>query len=447
MIRRLRHRLVAVTMILLTLVLVLALCLLMSSVYRVMENDSLDALQDAGIRYGLHIKHPEGDEAPPEKPDREDGKAPEEEIGPEKKSKKPGDKQIPPIPCFVVGYDHEGQLYANGPGYYDLTDRNYLEQLLQLASETQLDHGILLTEQMRFLKLDDICGDAFAFTDISSELGALMNLMYRYVLVGILAMGAFFLIALLTSRWAVRPVERVMNQQRQFVADASHELKTPLTVILTNAELLSSGEYPEDEQKKFTGNILTMTRQMRGLVEELLDLARVDSGQSAVRPEKLNFSQLVSDGALPFESVYFEAGRILDIRIDPGIEVWGNPEALMRVVDILLDNGCKYSRTGSTVTLHLHRRGLASCQLTVKSEGDTLTKQECRDIFKRFYRRDTTRTMSRSYGLGLSIARNIIRQHKGKIWARSKDGTNIFDIHLSTARSGKQAKTRREQNL
>ena len=150
MIRVLRRRLVAVTVILLTLVLSVALCLLMSSVYRVMEADSLDALQHAGMRYGLHAEHSEGDNGPPKPPDREEGPP-----------KRPGDNQASPIPCFEVGYDHQGQLYADGPGYYDLTDLDYLEALLQQTAETQQDHGILLTEQMRFLKLDDICGEAY----------------------------------------------------------------------------------------------------------------------------------------------------------------------------------------------------------------------------------------------------------------------------------------------
>lgn len=145
---------------------------------------------------------------------------------------------------------------------------------------------------------------------------------------------------------------------------------------------------------------------------------------------------MVSHGALPFEPVYFEAGRTLDIYIEPGIEVLGDPEALQRVVDILLDNGCKYSRADSVIALELRRQGLGACLLTVTSQGDTLSKQECRDIFKRFYRRDTTRTINHSYGLGLPIARNIIKQHKGKLWFQSKDGVNTFHVRLSTVRSG-----------
>lgn len=145
-------------------------------------------------------------------------------------------------------------------------------------------------------------------------------------------------------------------------------------------------------------------------------------------------SSLVSDGALPFEPVYFEAGKTLQIHVQPGIRVLGNADALTRAVDILLDNGCKYSREGSTVTLELKQWGCRWCQLTVTSLGDTLSRQECRDIFKRFYRRDPSRSMNSSYGLGLSIARTIVSRHKGKLWLCSENGVNAFHIRLKTLR-------------
>lgn len=432
MIRKLRRRLMAATVVLLTLVLLLSMYLFFSSTYRGMETDSLDALHLAGLRYGLHGTHPEdgGPEGvPPDKPDWDSNEKGHQKEEPGRKSS---------IPCFVVGYDHDSQLYAKGPHYYDLTDTEDMAKLVREAAATDQSYGILWGRQLRFLRLDDVCGEAFAFTDISSEQSALARLLYRYVLIGLLAMIGFFLIALLTSRWAVRPIERVMDQQRQFVADASHELKTPLTVILTNAELLSSGEYSSAEQGKFTGSILTTAQQMRGLVEELLDLARADSGMPVFQQQKLDLSQMISDAALPFEAMYFEAGRTLQLQIAPNIEGWGNPQELMRVVDILLDNGCKYSKPGSTVTLELHRCGLTACQISVRSQGDTLNKQECQDIFKRFFRRDVSRSMNHSYGLGLPIARSIIRQHKGRLWLHSREGVNTFYIRLSTVHTGKR---------
>ncbi len=416
MIRSLRWKLAVITMILLSLVLLLTMGMFFSSTYQEMEKDSLKALHQSGMRYGLHEEHRE--EKPPKR---------------EKVDRKPkGDeKEEPsPIPCFVVGYDHGGQFYAEGPGYYDLSDLEDMETLLKQALETGEEYGILWAQRMRFLRLDDICGNAYAMTNISSEMQYLQRLLLQYFFIGFLAILAFLTISLLTSWWATRPVDRVMKQQRQFVADASHELKTPLTVILTNAELLASEEYSLEERKQFTGSVLTMALQMRGLVEELLDLARAENGSGNQHMELLNLSRLVSDGVLPFEPVYFEADRLLDSRVTPELHIQGNPHELQRVLDILLDNGCKYSLPGSTVRLRLTRQGLKQCTLTVESPGDTMTAQECRDIFKRFYRRDQSRSMNHSYGLGLAIAKTVVRRHKGKIWARSKNGVNTFCVRL-----------------
>ena len=141
-------------------------------------------------------------------------------------------------------------------------------------------------------------------------------------------------------------------------------------------------------------------------------------------------SQLVCDAVLPFEPVYFEAGRNLESKVDPDIWVNGNETALLQLVEILLDNGCKYSSPGSAVKICLTRCGLKRVTLSVQSLGDTLSKQECRDVFKRFYRRDPNRSMNHSYGLGLSIAKTVVRAHKGRIWMCSKKGVNTFYVRL-----------------
>lgn len=231
----------------------------------------------------------------------------------------------------------------------------------------------------------------------------------------------------LLARWAVRPVEQAWDQQRQFVADASHELKTPLTVILTNAELLSDPAYDEERRQDFSANILTMSRQMRLLVEELLDQARVDN--SKIQHQTLDLSKLVEEALLPFEPVYFEAGRNLVNQIEPGISLTGSGKHLCQVVEILLDNGCKYSDPGSTTLLRLSRHG-RNALLSVTTPGTPLTEQQCTDIFKRFYRVDAARTRTGSYGLGLSIAQGIVAQHGGKIWAQSQEGSNTFFVLL-----------------
>lgn len=329
--------------------------------------------------------------------------------------------------CFVLRLSPEGELLAMGSEYYDLDDRQTLLALLEQADSTGQRRGYLKEQKLYFLKIEGSRGIAFAFTDVTAEQATLSRLNFTCAMILLAGLIGFFLISVLLARWAVRPVERAWEQQRQFVADASHELKTPLTVILTNAELLQGDEYDEESKSRFASSILTMSCQMRGLVEELLDQARVDNAKPDHR--KLDLSRLVADTVLPFEPVYFEAGRELRSEIEPGISATGRVEHLRRVVEILLDNGCKYSTPGGVVELRLRRQGRGSL-LSVCSPGAAMTPEQCRDIFKRFYRVDSARAMNHSYGLGLSIAQGIVSQHRGKIWAQSQDGFNTFYVSL-----------------
>ena len=252
------------------------------------------------------------------------------------------------------------------------------------------------------------------------------------ILIGVLGFAVFLGLSFLLARWAVKPVETAWNQQRQFVADASHELKTPLTVILTNAELLQEPEYDEQARSRFVDSIMTMSHQMRGLVESLLELARVDNGGQNMVFSRLNFSELVSDALLPFEPVYFEKGLTLESNVEENLFVRGSQQHLKQVADILLDNASKYAFADSTVRVILRRQG-SHCLLSVASAGDTISKEDLKNIFKRFYRMDKARSMNHSYGLGLSIADSIVGKHGGKIWAESADGVNTFFVQLPAA--------------
>jgi signal transduction histidine kinase len=127
--------------------------------------------------------------------------------------------------------------------------------------------------------------------------------------------------------------------------------------------------------------------------------------------------------------VYYESGRELHYVVEPDIWIWGNEKKLQQMVDILLDNGNKYSSAGSRVTLRLQRQNGNRCLLQVSSRGKTLTSQQCKDIFKRFYRVDSARTESGStgsFGLGLPIAQQTTREHRGKMWCAGKEGVNTF---------------------
>ena len=172
-----------------------------------------------------------------------------------------------------------------------------------------------------------------------------------------------------------------------------------------------------------------MSRQMRQLIEEMLDLARTDSGQSTLIFSQVDLSRLISDAVLPFEPVFFEAGLTLAVDIQPGLTVRGSQQHLRQTVDILLDNARKYAAPSGEISVTLTRCG-GRCRLAVSNPGPEISKADLQNIFKRFYRTDEAHTQRGSYGLGLSIARNIILRHRGRIWAESKNGRNTFFVEL-----------------
>ena len=333
------------------------------------------------------------------------------------------------LPFFVLELGEDGTIVAARGGYYDLSDQGYLQELVSKAEADGRNVGMLKQYDLRYMKMETPMGRQLIFADVSSELNAMRTLVKNCILIGVGSFLVFLVLILLLARWAIRPVEKAWQQQRQFVADASHELKTPLTVILTNAELLQSPEYDQDAHAQFSRSILAMSRQMRGLVENLLDLARLDAGVVREGVQRLDLSKLVSDAVLPFEAVYFERGLALTTQVEEGLALRGEGQRLRQVVEILLDNAQKYTQPGGQVALSLVRQRNRAV-LTVSNPGEPIPPQECKDIFKRFYRGDKARSMNGSYGLGLAIARDIVMQHRGKIWAESREGTNFFFVSL-----------------
>ena len=333
------------------------------------------------------------------------------------------------LPYFCVQINPRGSLTAVSGGYYDLSDEEQVMDIVRTAVESGTEQGILEDYGLRFCRSSSPLGMKYVFADISSERTTLRNLVHICIAVGVLTFGIFLGLSVALAQWAVKPVEKAWQQQKQFVADASHELKTPLTVIMTNAELLQSPQYSPEDQRQFSSSILTMSQQMRHLVEGLLDLARVDNGAVQAAFTQLDLSSLISDGLLPFEPVFFEQERILEAQIEEGIQVKGSTSHLNQVLEILLDNAAKYSSPGAVVRVTLTKQG-SHALLAVSNPGEAISPADLKNIFKRFYRVDPARSRNGSYGLGLSIAQNILSEHKGKIWAESSNGINTFFVQL-----------------
>lgn len=333
------------------------------------------------------------------------------------------------LPFFTLQLSPYGELIATGGGYYDLSNDDFLDSLIAQAFSSPRQLGVIEEYNLRYYRVDAPANRYLVFADISSERATLDNLMNHCLLIGGLSFLAFLGGSILLSGWAVRPVERAWKQQRQFIADASHELKTPLSVIMTNAELAQEPCHDERNRQKFLAGILTMSEQMKTLIEQMLAQARADQTDIRTTYQTLNFSKLISDAVLPFEPVFFEAGLQLDTDVESGIEVAGDEDQLRRVLDILLDNAQKYT-AGDTVWVSLRRRSKNRCRLAVQDRGKEIPPQAQQDIFKRFYRADAARSRTGSFGLGLSIAESIIMRHRGKIWVESNAGINSFYVEL-----------------
>ena len=344
------------------------------------------------------------------------------------------------LPYFFLQVTPQGELKVGGNSDFDLSDTVFLQEIFSASYAQQAQTGVLEDYNLRFYKTGGPGPQTLVFADMTSEQATLHNLMRTCVAIGIIGLAGFFVISLFLARWAVKPVDEAWNQQKQFVADASQELKTPLTVILTNSELLQSGETNQELRQQCADNISVMAGQMRGLVENLLDLARADNGQVQTAMTLLDYSELVSDCLLPFEPVFFEKGMELKCDIASDLFVRGSDGHLRQVVDILLDNAQKYAFPGGGVGVTLRKQG-SHCLLAVANQGPTIPEEELKNIFKRFYRADKARSRDGSYGLGLSIAQRVVEEHGGRITADSRNNVNTFQVLLPLATGRKGNKT------
>ena len=399
MLRRLRIKFVAVIMI----IVAAMLCLIFGMVYHFtksnMEAESVHMMQAIA-----------GSPVQPGRPD-----IPSEEVR---------------LPFFVIQIGRDGKISAGGGGYYDLSDEDFLKSLTDTALAQEGKMGTIEEYRLRFCRAVTPVGQSIVFADMSNELATLSSLIRTCIFIGILCLAVFFGISIALAFWMVRPVDKAWKQQRQFVADASHELKTPLTVIISNAELLQLPEYDEEHKACFSSRILTMSQQMRGLVERLLELARADQEQRKTAHTRLDFSELAEYAALPFEPLFFEKNLELVTELQADLFVDGDRQQLQQVIDILLDNAQKYAAAPDRVEFTLRQREKHRCLLSVSNACEPMEKEELQNLFKRFYRMDQARSRDGSFGLGLSIAESIVAAHHGRIWAEWQDGRITFFVEL-----------------
>lgn len=273
------------------------------------------------------------------------------------------------------------------------------------------------------------------------EYAGYRSLLYRVILVCILlystVSGVLFLLMKTAELRLLRPAERAWANQERFVEDASHEMKTPLSTILSNAEL-GAGETAEETDRRFSV-ILSEAHRMKLLITRMLESARIENNAAKRRNFTVfSLSDAVTECALRYEEPLYEHGIKLAYDVDDDLYVQTDEAVLKQVLHILLENAGKYTPRGETVTVSAKNR-YPMAQITVRNDGVGIDPNECDAVFERFYRAGEVRTHTEgSYGLGLSIAKNLTEAIGGRIRCRSDGSTYtafVVSVRLTTKRA------------
>lgn len=405
MIRKLQRKFILINMTLVCLVLVIVFVSICLFSYHWTKNESYHVME--------RVLNSQGEKASPPMEIRDKGPR----------------KADPMIPTFGVLVSKNGDILSITKENLTVSDE-VIAEVTKRSVDSGEQTGILLDMQLRFLVKETPEGTKIAFADMGREIESMKKLISTLVLVGLGGLTAFFFISLFLSGWILRPTEKAWEQQRQFVADASHELKTPLTVILANIGILLS--HPKDtieQQVKWIENTNAEAVRMKKLVEDLLFLAKSDAAQTEmVVQASLNFSDMVWSCLLPFEPLAYEQGITIDSKITPDIALIGDEGQLKQLLVILLDNACKYASLKSNVTVKMEA-DLEFIRLSINNLGEPIPPTHISHIFERFYCSDSSRAREQGgYGLGLAIAKTIVSNHMGRISVESNEETGTTFI-------------------
>ena len=256
---------------------------------------------------------------------------------------------------------------------------------------------------------------------------SIQNSLYNYLLISLSLFILFevivYLISMILTSWIIKPVIRSFEAQKEFIADASHELKTPLSVIMASSEALEDNP----NEVKWLNNIKSEANRMNILIKNLLELASLEKKETYILKEE-DLSKVVELAVLTFDAKAYECDIKLESKIASNIKFNFNTYSINELVEILLDNALKHADKKSTIVVSLKEQG-NNIILSVTDTGDTIPKGEEEKIFERFYRLDKSRSRKENrYGLGLAIAKNIVINHNGKISAESVGKVTTFKV-------------------
>lgn len=256
--------------------------------------------------------------------------------------------------------------------------------------------------------------------DMSVEAARFHSSLIKTLILLIVIFAALSIVVWGLSFKVFEPIKRILAKQKQFISDASHELKTPVSIISANADVIRT-----TENETYVDSIKNQVDRLKFLVSDMLSLARLDEGNVKTVKETFNLSDEITQTVLPFDAVAFEKGKTLDCDIEKNIIFEGSKDGVKQIINILLDNAVKYSADGGEIKVSLKKQG-AKILLSVYNDGSLIPESDSDKIFERFYRGDVSRSRNLGgNGLGLSIAKSIALTNRWEITAKSVFGKSM----------------------
>ncbi|KGK90804.1 HAMP domain-containing sensor histidine kinase [Clostridium sp. HMP27] len=321
---------------------------------------------------------------------------------------------------LVVDLDSSGSIIKSFS--FVTMEENTIKELVSKAMESNKMSAKIKSGDFNysFLKGEGPFGKKVVFVDRSPQQESLKNILIIFTIAGGASLILLYLISVHLANSTIKPIKEAFEKQQQFIQDASHELKTPLTIIKTNLSVISANEDMDvKSQGKWLGFIHSQTERMSNLINDMLSLAKIDSLEQPSYIEKFDFSKVLDGVLLSFEAFIFESDIELKTKVKEDIYLNGNKEDIQRLVTILMDNAVKNTPKDGSISVYLNYEK-NSIQLVIRNIGSGIPAESIDKIFERFYRVDPSRAReSGGYGLGLAIAKSIVEKHHGKIYVRS----------------------------
>ncbi len=321
---------------------------------------------------------------------------------------------------FSVVFQSDGTLSSVNTGKIAAVSTTEAVNMAQQLAEREKTSGYLSSYKYLVVEQDD--KTMYLFLDCSRSLNSVRQFLMISILVSLCGIAGVLLLVVGLSRRATRPVAESYEKQKQFITNAGHELKTPLTIIDSCTEVIEM----EQGESKWTQGIRGQVRRMDSMTKSLVALARMDERGENLSMKWFSLSDLLTETLEPFVLMAENKGKRFILQVQPHIMYRGDEPYIQQLISILADNAVKYSSDGGEICFSLKKKG-SKCIMTCKNEADGLKIGNMDILFDRFYRGDASRnSQSGGFGIGLSMAQSIVLAHSGKISAKSDDGSHLL---------------------